>query len=88
MSAHTPFLTIFPGCDDMKHAAGGLENAYVTDVQVDTAELTITVCAWFNAMPSPVEIRSLSECLKEDYGLKGVGIVPDYPRPKFASSAG
>jgi len=87
MSAHTPFLTIFPGCDDLKHAAGGLENAYVTDVQVDTAELTLTVCAWFNAMPSPVEIRMLSERLKEDYALAGVGIVPDYPRPKMASSA-
>ena len=30
--SHTPFLTIFPGCEDMKTAAGGLENAYVTDV--------------------------------------------------------
>ena len=65
MSAHTPFLTIFPGCEDMKASAGGLENAYVTDVQVDTAELTLTVCAWFNSMPSPVEFRTLSEWLND-----------------------
>ena len=43
MSEHTPFLTIFPGCEDMKNACGGLDNAYVTDVQVDTGNLALTV---------------------------------------------
>ena len=87
MSEHTSFLTIFPGCEDMKNAAGGLDKAYVTDVQVDTGEMTLTVCACFAAMPSLVEISSLSERIKTDYGLSGVGIVPDYPKPKLASSA-
>ena len=35
MTEHTPFLTIFPGCESLGTAAGGLEKAYVTDVQVD-----------------------------------------------------
>ena len=87
MSEHTPFLTIFPGCEDIKSCAGGLEKAYVTDVQVDLAELMLTVCAWFPAMPSPVDISSISQRLKEDYGLSGVGLVPDYPKVKLASTA-
>ena len=87
MSEHTPFLEIFPGCEALASVAGGLEKAYVTDVQVDAAERTLSVAAWFAAMPSPVEIRSVSERLKQDYGLAGVGIAPDYPRPKRASQA-
>ena len=87
MSEHTPFLTIFPGCEDIKSCAGGLEKAYVTDVQVDLGEMMLTVCAWFAAMPSPVDISTISQRLKEDYGLAGVGLVPDYPRVKLASTA-
>ena len=87
MSEHTPFLTIFPGCGDIANAAGGLREAYVTDVQVDVAEMTMTVCAHFASMPSPVDISAITERLKADYGLSGVGLVPDYPRPKLASDA-
>lgn len=25
MSEHTPFLTMFPGCEDMSNACGGLD---------------------------------------------------------------
>ena len=63
MSEHSPFLSVFPGCEDLKNYAGGLEKAYVTDVQVDAAEMTLTVCAWFSAMPSPVEVTGLTERL-------------------------
>ena len=34
MSDHTPLLTIFPGLDGLSGAAGGLDKAYVTDVQI------------------------------------------------------
>ena len=87
MSEHTPFLSIFPGCRCLSSIAGGLEKAYVTDVQVDRNELTMTVCAYFDSMPSMVEVSQLSERLKTDYALHGVGIVPDYPKPKFASTS-
>ncbi len=87
MTDNTPFLTIFPGCEDIGGIAGGLELAWVTDVQVDARELTLTVCAHFAAMPSPVDITALSERLRADYGLKRVSIVPEYPRPKTAATA-
>ena len=86
MSEHTPFLTIFPGCADMAGSAGGLDRAYVTDVRVDTAEMSMSICAWFASMPSPVDISSISARLRSDYGLSSVGIVPDYPRLQRASS--
>ena len=45
MSEHTPFLAVFPGCEDLGGFSGGLEKAYVTDVQINSAELTMSVCA-------------------------------------------
>ena len=84
MSEHTPFLTIFPGCEDMKNSCGGLDKAYVTDVQVDTGSMALNVCAYFAAMPAPAEIAALSERLREDYRLNTAAIIPDYPRPKTA----
>ena len=86
MSEHTPFLTIFPGCDDQKGYCGGLDKAYVTEVRIDRAERTMSVCAWFASMPSPVELSALSERLREDYALSGVGLIPDYPKPKPATA--
>ena len=58
MSEHTPFLTIFPGCQAISGCAGGLDKSYVTDVQIDQAEGLMTVCAWFASMPSPVDIAT------------------------------
>ena len=87
MTEHTPFLTAFPGCESRRDCCGGLDNAYITEVQIDPSERTATVCAFFAAMPSPTELNALSECIRLDYALEGVGIVPDYPRPKLASSS-
>ena len=87
MTEHTPFLTIFPGCAPLAAAAGGLDKAYVTNVRVDTGEMTLTVAAWFAAMPSPVDLQKITQQLKDDYGLSGVGIVPDYPRQTAAVPA-
>ncbi len=87
MSEHTPLLTIFPGLESVSGMAGGLGKAYVTDVQIDRGEMTMTVAAWFAAMPSPVDISTISQRLKGEYGLKGVGILPDYPRVEKASDS-
>ena len=86
MSEHTPFLTIFPGCASLAGSAGGLDKAYVTEVQVDSGEMTLSICAWFASMPSPVDIATLSSRIRDDYGLSAVGIVPDYPRTVRAST--
>ena len=87
MTDHTPFLTAFPGCESRRDSCGGLDKAYITDVQVDAADRTATVCARFAAMPSPAELKGLSECIRLDYDLAGVGIVPDYPRQQKASGS-
>ena len=87
MSEHTPFLTIFPGCERFANAAGGLDKAYVTDVQVDLRQRTMSVAAYFGSMPSPVDIQQLSECLRRDYDLSGVGIIPDFPLVKSGAPA-
>jgi len=86
MSEHSSFLTVFPGCEDQKDFCGGLEKAYITEVLVDASEKTMTVSAWFSVMPSPTEISAICDRLKADYGLSGVGLVPDFPQQKRASA--
>ena len=87
MSDHTPFLTIFPGCENLSAAAGGLDKAYVTDVQVDVRQRSLSIAAWFASMPSPVDIQRISENIRLDYALDTVGILPEYPRVKASAAA-
>jgi hypothetical protein len=77
---HTPFLTMFPGCEARKNTCGGLENVFVTDARVDVREMTVQISARFPVMPAPSDITALCDCIKADYALAGVGIVPDYPK--------
>ena len=84
---HTPFLTIFPGCGDLGASCGGLDKAYVTQVQVDMSARTMSVCAWFAAMPSPAEESILIDRLREDYGLSSAELIADYPRQKAPAQA-
>ena len=86
MSEHTPFLTIFPGCDDLRDSCGGLGEAYVTDVAIDEEERTLSIGAHFAVMPSMGDIAQLSERIRHDYILSGVSIIPEYPRPKLATA--
>ena len=66
MTDYTPFLTIFPGCEDLHAMAGGLDQAYVTDVQVNARELLLTVSAHFAAMPSPVDLSGWAVSDREE----------------------
>ena len=84
MSDHTPFLTIFPECAPLGVMAGGLEKAYVTDVQIAAAEKTMTIKAWFSSMPSPAETSRLGEHISDVFGLRSAVIDPDYPPPPAA----
>ena len=85
MSEHTSFLDAFPGCHERRETCGGLDKARVTDAQLDPEALALTVWVSFAAMPSLVELRALENLLREDYGLRQVQIVADYPRPRLAS---
>ena len=84
MSDHTPFLTIFPECAPLGVMAGGLEKAYVTDVQIAAAEKTMTIKAWFSSMPSPAETSRLGGHISDVFGLRSAVIDPDYPPPPAA----
>ena len=86
MSEHTPFLTMFPGCADLRDCCGGLDKAQVTDLQIDYAEKILTISAFFPAMPSMADIALLTERIKRDYAILGAAIIPDYPRPKSATA--
>ena len=77
---HTPFLTIFPDCTDLHFLAGGLEKAYVTQVQIHVPERSMRVSAWFAAMPSPIELTQLENRILQLYALETAEIVADYPR--------
>ena len=85
MAEHTPFLTIFPFCADLLSSCGGLDKAYVTDVQVRVSERSMTVSARFPAMPLPVELNTLRRRLEADYALNRVELNPDYPAPAPAA---
>ena len=85
---HTLFLTAFPGCADLHELCGGLKKAYITSVQVSEAERTISVSAWFPAMPSPVETASLTERIRADYDLRSVSLQADFPKPVSAVPEG
>ena len=72
---------MFPGCADLCDLAGGLDRAWITDVRVNMADKTLAVSAHFDVMPSPVDIELISGRIRDDYGLSGIGIIPDYPHP-------
>ena len=86
MNEQTPFLNIFPGCEDLSHLAGGLDKASVSMAEVNQTDLSLTVWARFAVMPSMVDLGTLRDRLQRDYALSSVNIVPDYPRPKYATS--
>ena len=83
----TKFLEMFPSCKVLEDSCGGLQNAYVTEAQVDEEEMTLTLNIHFDTMPAPADLTILSQHIKEDYGLTGVGINPDYTRTARASSS-
>ena len=87
MNEHTPFLTIFPDCAPFSAFAGGLDKAYVTEVQISIAEKTMTINAWFSSMPSPAEESEICSKLMGVYALNSVKLNADFPAPKSAPAA-
>ena len=87
-SEHTPLLTVFPGLEALRQAAGGLDKAWLREAEVDERALSLTADAHFAAMPSMVELQNMSRLLEQDYGLRRVEIRPEYPAPVSAQAKG
>ncbi len=85
MNEHTSFLDIFPGAAAHKDSCGGLEKAYVTDVEISVEARTMSIRAWFVRTPAPAELDMLSRVLQSDYGLERVAITPDSPEAAKAA---
>ena len=85
MNEHTPFLDIFPGAAVHKDSCGGLEKAYVTDVEISVEAKTMSIRAWFVRTPAPAELDMLAHILQGDYGLDRVLITPDSPEAAKAA---
>lgn len=85
MNEHTSFLDIFPGAAAHKDSCGGLEKAYVTDVEISVEARTMSIRAWFVRTPAPAELDMLSRVLQNDYGLERVAITPDSPEAAKAA---
>ena len=88
MSEHTSFLEIFPGAASHASSCGGLEKAYVTDVEISLEAGTMSIRAHFARTPAPAELDAICTALRADYGLKA-SIIADSPeiQKKAAVSA-
>lgn len=85
MSEHTSFLEIFPGAASHISNCGGLEKAYVTDVEISLEAGTMSIRAHFARTPAPAELDSICTALRADYGLR-VSIIADSPEKKPAGA--
>ena len=86
MSEHTSFLEIFPGTASHASSCGGLEKAYVTDVEISLEAGTMSIRAHFARTPAPAELDSICTALRADYGLR-VSIIADGPEVQKAAAA-
>ncbi|MCM1150086.1 MAG: PolC-type DNA polymerase III [Butyricicoccus sp.] len=78
------FLEVFPFCAELAELCGGLDNATLSAVEVDRANLALRADAYFARMPAPAELGSLERKIAAEYGLKSARVVPDFPDPKAA----
>ena len=85
MSEHTSFLEIFPGAASHISNCGGLEKAYVTDVEISLEAGTMSIRAHFARTPAPAELDSICTALRADYGVR-VSIIADSPEKKPAGA--
>ena len=86
MSKAVPLLEIFPGCEAIREACGGLEKASVSSVNVDTAENALTANIFFPAEPSPADLLILRRQIECDYSLDSVLINGSWPKPEATAA--
>ena len=83
MAERTAFLEVFPCCTGFENFCGGLKDAYLTGVIIDRETLSMKAEAFFARMPAPAELNMIEQRLREEYGLREVEIIPDYPETSF-----
>ncbi len=85
-----PFLEMFPCCGTLAGSYGDLAQALVVSATVSRESMTMTVQAWFPAMPAPAELSAVEWKITGEYGLESVHIDADWPKEdkKPAKSAG
>lgn len=79
-SKAVPFLAMFPCCRDMDSMCGGLQLALVSEAKISRKHMELRLQVWFSKCPVKQEILHLCQCIAQDFGLKKVDILPDYPK--------
>ncbi len=79
-TSNTPLLLMFPACAGFKSLYCILEKAYVTACRVNVEERTILLEAHFPSEIHPGEINLIKEAIRQEYGLKGIELIADFPR--------
>ncbi len=83
MSQAQSFLDMFPCCESLRSAGGGLEKAEVRGVQISREQMTLEAEVFFAACPAPADLTMLENRLAAAYRLRGAKIRADWPRQHF-----
>ena len=83
MNEFTSFLTMFPGCEDLKGYCGGLDKAYVKNCNINIDEMSMELTVFFPTRPAPAEESSIAGSLARQYGLKCVSVNSEFPVEKI-----
>ena len=78
---------MFSCCQGLAGSCGGLDKAKVSGVVISRESMTMELTAWFVRQPAPAETAALSARIMAEYGLAGVDILADYPRPEPEKAA-
>ncbi|MBR4953881.1 MAG: PolC-type DNA polymerase III [Oscillospiraceae bacterium] len=87
MAQKAAFLEVFPCCADISSMCGGLEEAYLTSVEITKEEGRMLIEAFFPRMPAPAEINLITDKITSFFGLNLVEIKSDYPKQAPAKPA-
>ena len=80
MATEYGLLEVFPCCMALREQCGGLDKAKLRAVIIEKENKAMQAQAFFARMPAPAELSMLENCIMQEYGMKEVEIVPDYPR--------
>ena len=70
----TPFLTMFPFCEEFTDMCGGLDKATVIGATVSREKMSMTIEAAFARTAAGVELHTIEGRIASEYGLQSVAI--------------